>query len=92
RNLRLLRDQLNVPLDDLFTMAAAVPARLLGLDRKGTLAPGVDADFAVYDAGLHCLATFVAGRQVFRAQAPPSGGDGLDAEARPDYAADALES
>ncbi|HEX2035333.1 MAG TPA: N-acetylglucosamine-6-phosphate deacetylase [Chloroflexota bacterium] len=67
RNLALLRDALGVSLDDLFTMAAAVPAGLLGLaGRKGVLAPGADADFAVYDAELRCLATFVGGRQAFK--------------------------
>jgi N-acetylglucosamine-6-phosphate deacetylase len=66
RNLRLLRDTLGTPLADLFTMAAAVPAGLLGLEQKGTLAPGADADFAVYDAELRCLATFVGGEKVYR--------------------------
>jgi hypothetical protein len=28
------------------------------------VAPDADADFAVYDGELHCLATFVAGRRV----------------------------
>lgn len=66
RNLRLLRDTLGVPLDDLFTMAAAVPAGLLSLDGKGMIAPGADADLAVFDAALDCLAAFVGGRQVWR--------------------------
>ncbi len=65
RNLRLLRDAAGVGVADLFTMAAAVPAGLLGLTRKGILAAGADADFAVYDSGLRCMATFVAGQRVF---------------------------
>ncbi|CAA9275482.1 MAG: N-acetylglucosamine-6-phosphate deacetylase [uncultured Chloroflexi bacterium] len=65
RNLRLLRDTLDVPIADLFTMAAAVPAVLLGLTGKGELKPGADADFAVYDDQLTCLATFIGGRQVY---------------------------
>jgi N-acetylglucosamine-6-phosphate deacetylase len=67
RNLRLLRDTLGTPLADLFTMAAAVPAGLLGLAQKGALASGADADFAVYDAELRCLATFISGEKVYRA-------------------------
>ena len=67
RNLRLLRDALGLAAADLFAMAAAVPARLLTLHGKGELRPGAAADFAVYDADLNCLGTFVAGEQVYRA-------------------------
>jgi N-acetylglucosamine-6-phosphate deacetylase len=66
RNLRLLRDRLGVPLPDLFHMAAAVPAQLLGLPQKGILAAGADADFAIYDEDLTCLGTYVGGREVWR--------------------------
>jgi N-acetylglucosamine-6-phosphate deacetylase len=66
RNLGLLRDSLGLPLYDLFTMAAAVPASLLGLTQKGSLAPGRDADFAVYDDALRCVATFVSGQPLPR--------------------------
>ena len=66
RDLLLLRDRLHIPADHLFEMAAAMPARLLGLERcKGMLSPGMDADFAVYDHDLNCLATYVAGKQVY---------------------------
>jgi N-acetylglucosamine-6-phosphate deacetylase len=65
RNLRLLRDPLGVSVDDLFTMAARVPAALLGW-HAGTIAAGCPADLAVYDSDFTCLATFVAGHQVFR--------------------------
>lgn len=64
RNLGLMRTALGLDLDALFGMAALVPAALLGLDRKGRLAPGMDADFAVYDAELRCLSTFIGGRQL----------------------------
>jgi N-acetylglucosamine-6-phosphate deacetylase len=65
RNLHRLRLVLGLSLDELFTMAAAVPARLLARADLGSLAPGARADFAVYDAELGCLATYVAGRQVY---------------------------
>jgi N-acetylglucosamine-6-phosphate deacetylase len=65
RNLRLLRETAGVSTEALFTMAAAVPARLMGLPTKGTLAAGADADFVVYDAELRCQATFVRGQRVF---------------------------
>lgn len=66
RNLGLLRDSLGLPLYDLFTMAAAVPAALLGLTGKGSLAPGRDADLALYDDALRCVATFVSGQPLPR--------------------------
>jgi len=65
RNLRVLRDEAGIGIDDGFWMAGRVPALLLGLASKGTLGPNMDADFAIYDEDLTCLATFVGGRQVF---------------------------
>ena len=64
RNLGLLRSTLGLELGALFTMASDVPAALLGLDRKGSLAPGMDADFAVYDADLRCVATVIGGQRL----------------------------
>ena len=46
-------------------MATAVPAQTLGLaDRKGSLAPGLDADLVVLDAELHVDLTVVGGEVV----------------------------
>ena len=73
RNLRLLRDRLGLALDDLFTMAAAVPAGLLELPGKGGLRAGADADLAVYDAELDCVATIVAGDLVWQRDAVSAG-------------------
>jgi N-acetylglucosamine-6-phosphate deacetylase len=61
----LLRGALGLSDTDLFTMASRVPADLLGLQTKGTLEAGADADLAIYDADFACLATFVSGRQVY---------------------------
>ena len=41
------------------------PARALRLGKKGTLAPGADADIAVIDEHFRIMKTFVAGRLVF---------------------------
>jgi len=50
-------------------MATATPARIIGADgRKGAIAPGRDADFAVLDDGLRVVATYVAGEQVYAAE------------------------
>jgi len=46
-------------------MASATPSRVLGLsDRKGCLAPGMDADLAVFDRDFNALMTVVGGRVV----------------------------
>ncbi len=54
-----------VSLADALTMASAVPARLLGLDELGTLAPGFVADLIVLDPDLQVAETWVAGERVF---------------------------
>ncbi|HEX2914326.1 MAG TPA: N-acetylglucosamine-6-phosphate deacetylase [Chloroflexia bacterium] len=47
-------------------MATLNPAHLLGLeDQKGRLAPGYDADIAVFDADFKPYMTIVGGRKVF---------------------------
>ena len=46
-----------VPLDDALAMAAATPARFMGLDRRyGRIAPGYCADLAVFDDDLQPVA------------------------------------
>jgi len=46
-------------------MASEVPARLLGLERVGTLAVGADADLALFDGDLSVVTTIVGGRTVY---------------------------
>ena len=41
------------------------PARLIGLARKGVIAPGMDADLTVLDGELNVRATYVAGQKVY---------------------------
>jgi N-acetylglucosamine-6-phosphate deacetylase len=47
-------------------MASTVPARVLGLENKGRLAPGCDADLALFDEQLGLQATFREGRCLYR--------------------------
>ena len=42
----------------------ATPARVLGLPRKGSVAPGFDADLTLLTADLRVATTFVGGREV----------------------------
>jgi N-acetylglucosamine-6-phosphate deacetylase len=64
---------LGLSVEEAVEMASANPARVLGLqDRKGAIAPGLDADLVVLDEGLACWATMVGGRWV---HGPLSGTD-----------------
>lgn len=51
-----------VPLEEVSRMASATPARILGIDnRKGSLAPGMDADILVMDKDLYPLHVLAMG-------------------------------
>jgi N-acetylglucosamine-6-phosphate deacetylase len=54
-------------------MASEVPARVMGQNTKGRLAPGCDADLVLLDDDLHVLSTYVGGRLAFDAKAPGPG-------------------
>ena len=54
-----------IRLEQALRMAGATPARLLGLDHKGELAPGKDADLVFLDSRLYPQRTIVGGRTVF---------------------------
>jgi N-acetylglucosamine-6-phosphate deacetylase len=58
----------SLSLGQALTMATATPAEAMGWSgRKGSLAPGADADLILLDADLNVRLTMVAGRTVFRA-------------------------
>ena len=54
-------------LAEALTMASTTPARLLGLDKLGSLALGCAADIVVLDEGLHVRQTVVGGQVMFEA-------------------------
>lgn len=55
---------LRIPVEEAVVMASTNPARLLGLDDKGAIAAGCDADLLVLDEQLAAEATMVGGRWV----------------------------
>ncbi len=56
---------LGLEVQDAVALASTNPARLLGLEaRKGSIAPGLDADLVVLDDDLHARGTMIAGAWV----------------------------
>lgn len=55
---------LRLPPDQVWAMGTLNPARLLGLERKGRLDPGADADLVLWDDDLRPARTWLGGRQV----------------------------
>ena len=51
--------------EQVLPLLTANPARLIGLEGKGSIAPGTDADLVVLDKALDVCATYVAGREVW---------------------------
>ena len=65
---RLVRNMVNlagVPLWDAVTMATSTPARVIGVDqKKGTIAPGFDADIVLLDPALTVKAVMAKGNWI----------------------------
>jgi N-acetylglucosamine-6-phosphate deacetylase len=51
-------------LEDAVRMMTATPARILGLSRKGRLAPGCDADIVLFDDDVNVSRVFIGGREI----------------------------
>lgn len=70
----LVRNMVNlahVPLTDAVRMASSTPARILQvIDRKGSLAPGKDADIVIFDEEINVKMTIIKGAEVYNATAP----------------------
>ncbi len=59
-------------LADAVTMAATTPAQLLGLERKGRIAVGCDADLVVLDERWRVAQTWVGGKMVYQTPEAPN--------------------
>lgn len=65
---RLVHEKVGVGLSEALRMASLYPAEAIGMTgRKGRLTHGHDADFAVLDAGLAVVSTWIGGTPVFAA-------------------------
>jgi N-acetylglucosamine-6-phosphate deacetylase len=63
--LRVMTEQVGVPLAEAVKMASLTPARVIGVaDRKGSLEAGKDADLALFEPDLTHRCTLIAGRVV----------------------------
>lgn len=60
----MVRD-VDVPLHEAIMMAAENPARVIGLETKGRLAVGADADFVVFSPDLEVVRTFIGGEEIW---------------------------
>src|SRR5205809_5005756 len=58
-------NEVEVPLHEALAMATENPARAIGLERKGRLAIGTDADLIVLSRELEVLRTFVGSDEIF---------------------------
>ena len=65
RLVRTMAHQAGVPLCAAVRMATATPARVMGWNRKGTVAAGMDADLVLFDETIHVSLTMVEGRVVY---------------------------
>lgn len=63
---RVMMNQVGVPLNEAVAMATANPARALGLNAKGRLKPGADADLVILSRDLEVRRTLIAGERVFK--------------------------
>lgn len=59
-------EQVGLDLGEAVQMVSANPARLLGLDTKGALVTGNDADIVVLDHEFRVLMTIVEGEIVYK--------------------------
>jgi N-acetylglucosamine-6-phosphate deacetylase len=62
---RLMVRVVNVPLNEAIVMATENPARAIGLETKGRLIVGADADLVVLSPQLELVRTFRCGEQIF---------------------------
>lgn len=65
RLVRVAARDAGIPLTDAVKMMTETPARIMGLENKGRLKAGADADFAVFDENVNIKAVIAKGKTVY---------------------------
>jgi N-acetylglucosamine-6-phosphate deacetylase len=64
RLVRVMVKKAGLPLEKALAMVTRIPARIAGLERKGDLLPGKDADFVLFDDDIEVKNVFIAGKEI----------------------------
>lgn len=64
RLVRVAVKEAGILLTDAVKMMTATPACIMGLQEKGSIAPGMDADFAIFDEDVQIHAVFAKGNMI----------------------------
>jgi N-acetylglucosamine-6-phosphate deacetylase len=73
RMVKIVMDQVGIPLVEAVRMASLTPARVIGFDRrKGSLAAGKDADLVVFDSDFNPLQVMIGGSWIGEPVAQPA--------------------
>ena len=70
---RVMVRDVNIPLNEAIAMATENPARAIGLETKGRLTVGADADLVVLSQEIEAIQTFAADRKVWSQQTTHTG-------------------
>ena len=64
RLVRVAVKEADIPLPDAVKMITAVPAKIMGLSHKGSIATGMDADFVIFDENIEIQNVFAMGELI----------------------------
>jgi N-acetylglucosamine-6-phosphate deacetylase len=64
RLVRVMVNKAGLPLEKAAAMMTRIPARIAGLETKGSLLPGKDADFILFDNNIDVKRVFIAGKEI----------------------------
>ena len=64
RLIQVMTGKAGLPLEKAVSMLTRIPARVAGLDKKGCLLPGNDADFILFDENISVKKVFISGKEI----------------------------